>query len=46
MIALYIIGAAALLNSVHMNGDRDRSDAVLFGLFFLILAELWRYFLP
>ena len=46
MIALYIIGAAALFNSVHMALHRDKKNAALFGFSFLILAELWRYFLP
>jgi hypothetical protein len=53
MIALYIIGAAFLLNVLWIlnePGDADQSDTALgrsayAGICFLILAELWRYFL-
>lgn len=43
MIALYIIGAAALLNAVHMRNQEEGNKAVLFGLSMLGFAEVLRH---
>lgn len=45
MIALYIIGAAMLFNSVHMQDQKTADGAAKMGIMVLFIAEVARYFL-
>lgn len=46
MIALYILGAACLYYAANQNDDEARVANMAGAAIVLILAELWRYFLP
>lgn len=46
MIALYIMGTVCCLSVITPQSPDGKIKDLVLGVFLLILAEMWRYFLP